>query len=396
MMNFHALDTKAFNNSLNFLIAADNILAVCFEYIRCIGKIVHFCESPYEVTDIIGFAKQRKTFGNIRTCGVWCEKCREIPSKESDSFQAGVIEQFFKAEPSACCICKCFNRNLTAWVCIPYGIAIAIEIPVGAVARRVLPEEATDDRIIISGTEIIGPGLLVIILPGVAEGVGIGGNRIFLVAEGVVGVGLGDSAGSVGQVGHITVAVVQVVHGSAARGVGHQAHAVDILARSSTALEVQDDMVTIIEVLGGHAAGGLGEAQAGGEVVEGAGSTADDSPVQLTEGVVAVRDGSGGGAGILLSEVAVGVVGIGGGAGGAALGLGLGGELVGLVVGVGAADANEIEVFLRGVPRDTPLDCIGLGFDCRKTMMLGLLKHSNMTSRLGMCWLLLDPWWQTQ
>ena len=94
-------------------------------------------------------------------------------------------------------------------------------------------------------------------------------------------------------------------------------------------------MVTIIEVLGGHAAGGLGEAQAGGEVVEGAGSTADDSPVQLTEGVVAVRDGSGGDAGILLSEVAVGVVGIGGGAGGAALGLGLGGELVGLVVGIG-------------------------------------------------------------
>ena len=46
-------------------------------------------------------------------------------------------------------------------------------VPVG-----VLLGEAADDRVIVSGTEIVGPSLLVIILPGVAEGVGIRGDRV--------------------------------------------------------------------------------------------------------------------------------------------------------------------------------------------------------------------------
>jgi hypothetical protein len=41
----------------------------------------------------------------------------------------------------------------------------------------VLLGEAADDGVIVSGPEIVGPSLLVIILPGVAEGVGIGGDR---------------------------------------------------------------------------------------------------------------------------------------------------------------------------------------------------------------------------
>ena len=46
------------------------------------------------------------------------------------------------------------------------------------VPEGVLLGEAADDGVIVSGPEIVSPSLLVIILPGVAEGVGIRGDRV--------------------------------------------------------------------------------------------------------------------------------------------------------------------------------------------------------------------------
>ena len=76
--------------------------------------------------------------------------------------------------------------------CEAGGIGVVIElqrviavdhivyVPVG-----VLLGKAADDGVIVSGPEIVGPGLLVVILPGVSEGIGVRGNRIFLVAKGI-------------------------------------------------------------------------------------------------------------------------------------------------------------------------------------------------------------------
>ena len=61
---------------------------------------------------------------------------------------------------------------------------IAIEhvalVPVGIFLRK-----PADDRVVVSGPEVVRPGFLVVILPGVSEGIGVRGNRIFLVAKGI-------------------------------------------------------------------------------------------------------------------------------------------------------------------------------------------------------------------
>ena len=64
------------------------------------------------------------------------------------------------------------------------GVVVVVELQrviavdhVAYVPVGVLLGEAADDGVIVSGPEIVSPSLLVIILPGVAEGVGIGGDR---------------------------------------------------------------------------------------------------------------------------------------------------------------------------------------------------------------------------
>ena len=76
--------------------------------------------------------------------------------------------------------------------CEAGGIVVVIElqrvvavehvalVPVGG-----LLGEAADDGVIVSGSEIVGACLLVVILPGVAEGIGVRGDRDFLVAESI-------------------------------------------------------------------------------------------------------------------------------------------------------------------------------------------------------------------
>ena len=59
---------------------------------------------------------------------------------------------------------------------------------------RILLGEAADERVIISGPEIVGAGLGVEILPAVAEGVRVAGCRGPFVAEGVVVVAALDRA----------------------------------------------------------------------------------------------------------------------------------------------------------------------------------------------------------
>ena len=53
-------------------------------------------------------------------------------------------------------------------------------VPVGIFLRK-----PADDRVVVSGPEVVRPGFLVVILPGVSEGIGVRGNRIFLVAKGI-------------------------------------------------------------------------------------------------------------------------------------------------------------------------------------------------------------------
>ena len=204
--------------------------------------------------------------------------------------------------------------------------------------------EAADDGVIVSGPEIVGPSLLVIILPGVAEGVGIGGDRVFLVAIGVILIGLGDGAFVIGEIRHIPVAIVQII---AAAVLGDQIHAVDILAQNRAALEIQNNIVPIIEMLRHNTAGGLGEPQTGGQIIIGRCYATHGNLLQFAEGIVGIIDGRSGGSGVFLGEGTVAVVGIGGGAGGAALGLGLGGEPVGEVVSVGCGARDSLD-FLCG------------------------------------------------
>ena len=65
------------------------------------------------------------------------------------------------------------------------GVVVVVELQgviavdhVAYVPVGVLLGEAADDGVIVSGPEIVSPSLLVIILPGVAEGVGIRGDRV--------------------------------------------------------------------------------------------------------------------------------------------------------------------------------------------------------------------------
>ena len=64
----------------------------------------------------------------------------------------------------------------------------------------IFPREPSDDRVIVSGAEIVGAGGLVVILPPIAEGVGVAGNGVFLVAVVIIGVGilLGNGAAGAG------------------------------------------------------------------------------------------------------------------------------------------------------------------------------------------------------
>ena len=52
----------------------------------------------------------------------------------------------------------------------------------------VLLGKAADDGIVVSGPEIASPGLRVVILPGIAEGIGVRGDRAFLVVGGITAV----------------------------------------------------------------------------------------------------------------------------------------------------------------------------------------------------------------
>ena len=64
----------------------------------------------------------------------------------------------------------------------------------------VLLRKSSYTRVIISRPEIIRPALYIKVFAAVAEGVGVGADAVFFVAEGVVGVGFclcsGGAAGS--------------------------------------------------------------------------------------------------------------------------------------------------------------------------------------------------------
>ena len=64
---------------------------------------------------------------------------------------------------------------------------------------------------------------------------------------------------------------------------------------------------------------------------------------------------------VAIQHVDVGIAGLGGVS---SAGVNQGGQRAGFVVAVCAAGTVKIEVFQRGVPCGTPLDCIGLGFGC--------------------------------
>ena len=49
----------------------------------------------------------------------------------------------------------------------------------------VLLGETANAWVVVPGPQVVGPGLAVPVLPAVAEGVGVGGGGVLLIAEGV-------------------------------------------------------------------------------------------------------------------------------------------------------------------------------------------------------------------
>ena len=71
--------------------------------------------------------------------------------------------------------------------------------------------ESSDGGVVVAGAEVIRPRFAVPVFAAVAEGVGVVFAGVFLVAEGVVGVGPGNSAARVRQIHHVPVGVEEII-----------------------------------------------------------------------------------------------------------------------------------------------------------------------------------------
>ena len=152
----------------------------------------------------------------------------------------------------------------------------------------VLGGKAPNYGIIVSGPEVVGPGLRVIGFPAVAEGVGIAGVGGLLVAEGVVLIDPGHRAGGICKLHHIPVAVVQVVPGDPALLGADQLKAPDILARDCRSLHLQHHIVAVQNIVGGDDARGLAGAQPRGSISIGNRVGACRNPHKLSKSIILV------------------------------------------------------------------------------------------------------------
>ena len=71
--------------------------------------------------------------------------------------------------------------------------------------------EAAVDGVVVAGAEVVLAGFGVIVLAAVAEGVGVCRIRVLFNTKSTVVVGLCNCTGSIGQIDHVAVGIIQVV-----------------------------------------------------------------------------------------------------------------------------------------------------------------------------------------
>ena len=114
----------------------------------------------------------------------------------------------------------------------------------------VLLGEAANAGVVVPGPQVVGPGLAVPVLPAVAEGVGVGGGGVLLVAEGVVIVGPVHCPGGGGNLHHVSVGILVIVQQAAAAPTGDEVDAVDVAAHQGAAPGLGHNVVPVQQEAG--------------------------------------------------------------------------------------------------------------------------------------------------
>ena len=120
--------------------------------------------------------------------------------------------------------------------------------------------------IVVAAAEVVVPGLLVVVLPAIAEGVIVKAVRIFLLAEGVVGIGPVGSACGIGQIYHIAVGVIQIVSRPHAAGPADQIGASKVIVGNASVFQLRCHIAAVQQEGRPDEAGHLAGTDTGGVV----------------------------------------------------------------------------------------------------------------------------------
>ena len=169
--------------------------------------------------------------------------------------------------------------------------------------------EAAVDGVVVAGAEVVLSGFGIVVLAAVAEGVGVVDILDLFVAEGIVGVGFGDCAGSIGQVDHIAVGVVEVIAGFVIACATNQICTAEIGGINGAAVLLGHHIAAVQQVGDGRQIGLLAGADALRVVAIGIGAVGIGGACQLVEVVVGIA-GIGSAADGFGQHVAVGIMSI--------------------------------------------------------------------------------------
>ena len=178
---------------------------------------------------------------------------------------------------------------------------------VGSVPVGIFLREASNQRVIVPGTEVIETGFGVKILAAIAEGIDVLLIRATLVAKGIVIIVSGQFAVGIGQLHHVAMGVVEIIPGTTENEVHTSDVGVGFISGDFT-----DHIPAVQQIVGGGQADSTGGADSLRVVGIGDCAFSCDGGNKLIEAVVAVVYGCSTAYIQLGQQIAVIVVGIGG------------------------------------------------------------------------------------
>ena len=172
----------------------------------------------------------------------------------------------------------------------------------------ILLRESTDSWVVVSGSEVVRSRFLVENLAAVTEEVGITGEGLFLITEGIVGITLDELSVAIGDADHVAVGIEEEIAHAVAKLAADGVDAPDVVSNELIIGIFRHHIPAIQQEIGIRVCGALGGADALRVVGIAYGNARLSQQDKLTEAVVGILLRAAGRA--LFRQIAVGIVGI--------------------------------------------------------------------------------------